>query len=87
MATFVRAAREPVYDALTQAEQLDPWFTTGAKVDARPGGMMRWRWVDWGPDHVIGQDWGPALEARGPERYVFQWQAKLGGTTVQPEAD
>ncbi len=23
------------------------------------------------------------LEARRPERYVFQWQAELGGTTVE----
>ena len=83
MTTFVRAPRERVYDALTQAEQLDAWFTTGARVDPQPGGMMRWRWVDWGPDHVTDEDWGPVLEARRPERYVFQWQAKLGPTTVE----
>ena len=49
MATLVRASRERVYDALTRAEHLNPWFTTGAEVDATPGAMMRWRWVDWGP--------------------------------------
>lgn len=83
MATFVRAPRERVYDAFTEAEQLDAWFTTGAEVDPRPGGTMRWRWVDWGPDHVTGEDSGPVLEARRPERYVFEWQAELGGTTVE----
>jgi uncharacterized protein YndB with AHSA1/START domain len=82
-ATLVRAPREVVYDALTQAEQLDAWFTTGAEVDPRPGGEMVWRWVDWGPDAYTGEDRGPVLEARRPERLVFQWQEQLGGTTVE----
>jgi uncharacterized protein YndB with AHSA1/START domain len=44
---------------------------------------MVWRWVEWGPDLVTAEDRGPILEARRPERYVFQWQADLGGTTVE----
>ena len=83
MATLVRAPREQVYDAFTQAKHLDAWFTTGAEVDPRQGGEMRWRWVDWGPDRVTAEDWGLVLEARRPARYVFQWQASLGGTTVE----
>jgi uncharacterized protein YndB with AHSA1/START domain len=83
MATLVRAAREQVYDALTRAEHLDAWFTTGAEVDPRPGGEMTWRWVRWGPDEVTAEDHGPVLEARRPERYVFRWQAELRGTTVE----
>ena len=83
MATFVRAPQERVYDALTQATELDAWFTTGAEIDARPGGEMRWRWVDWGPDRITAEDFGLVLEARRPERFVFQWQAALGGTTVE----
>jgi uncharacterized protein YndB with AHSA1/START domain len=83
MATLVRAPRERVYDALTLAEHLDAWFTTGAEVDPRPGGEMTWRWERWGPDEVTAEDRGPVLEARRPVRYVFQWQAGLGGTTVE----
>jgi uncharacterized protein YndB with AHSA1/START domain len=83
MATLVRAPRERVYDALTRAQDLDAWFTSGAEVDPRPGGTMCWRWRDWGPDRVTAEDWGPVLEARRPERYAFQWQADLGGTTVE----
>jgi uncharacterized protein YndB with AHSA1/START domain len=82
-ATLVRAPREQVYDALTRAEHLDAWFTTGVQVDPRPGGEMVWRWASWGPDEVTDEDRGPVLEARRPERYVFQWQEKLGGTTVE----
>jgi uncharacterized protein YndB with AHSA1/START domain len=66
-----------MYDALTQAEHLDAWFTTRPEVDSRPGGEMRWRWAAWGPDRVTAEDFGPVLEARSPERYAFQWQAGL----------
>jgi uncharacterized protein YndB with AHSA1/START domain len=83
MTTLVRAPRERVYDAFTQAEELDAWFTTGAEVDPRPGGEMRWRWKEWGPNRVTAEDRGPVLEARRPERYVFGWQEALGGTTVE----
>ncbi len=83
MSTLVRAPRESVYDALTTARGLDAWFTTGSEVDPRVGGELVWRWADWGPDRYTGEDRGPVLEARRPERYVFGWQEKLGGTTVE----
>ena len=71
--TLVRASPEQVYDAFTTAEGLDGWFTSGAEVDPWPGGEIRFRWVDWGPDRFSGEDGGPVLEARRPERFVFQW--------------
>jgi uncharacterized protein YndB with AHSA1/START domain len=81
VATLVRAPRERVYDAFTTAEYLDEWFTTGAEVDARPGGELVWRWVRWArtgsPPRIA-----PVLEAKRPERYVFRWQERLGGTTA-----
>jgi uncharacterized protein YndB with AHSA1/START domain len=82
-ATLVRAPRERVYDALTRAEELDAWFTTGAEIDLRPGEEMVWRWVDWGPNRVTAEDRGPVLEVRRPERYVFGWQSAVGGTIVE----
>jgi uncharacterized protein YndB with AHSA1/START domain len=72
-ATLVRAAPERVYDALASAQGLDGWFTTGARVDARPGGQIVFRWKDWGPDRITAEDGGRVLEARRPERFVFQW--------------
>lgn len=83
LSTLARAPRERLYDAFTQADQLDAWFTTGAEIDPRPGGEMVWRWVDWGPDRVTAEDRGPVLEARRPDRYVFGWQERLGGTIVE----
>ena len=72
-AVFVRAAPEIVYHAFTTSQGLDGWFTTGAQVDPFPGGQIRFRWVDWGPDNITGEDGGPVLEARSPSRFIFQW--------------
>jgi uncharacterized protein YndB with AHSA1/START domain len=58
---------------MATAEGLDAWFTTGASVDARPGGQVCFRWQDWGPDRITAEDGGPVLEASRPERFAFQW--------------
>lgn len=71
--TLIRAEPEKVFDAFTTAEGLDGWFTSGAEVDPHTGGEIRFRWFDWGPDRFSGEDGGPVLEARRPERFVFQW--------------
>jgi uncharacterized protein YndB with AHSA1/START domain len=70
---LVRTEPEVVYDALTTPEGLDGWFTTGAEVDLRPGGHIRFRWVDWGPDRINDHDGGPILKADRPREFVFQW--------------
>ncbi len=86
-AVLVRAEPERVYDALTTAAGLDGWFTTGAAVDARPGGEIRFRWRDWGPDRITDEDGGPVLEARRPERLVFQWSPDRHGEPTTVEVD
>ena len=82
---LVRATPARVYDALTTSDGLDAWFTEGASVDARPGGSIRFRWKNWGPFEYTGENGGPVLEAKRPERFVFQWKADSGGysTTVE----
>lgn len=70
---LVRADREKVYDGIATAAGLDGWFTRGAAVEARPGGQIRFRWRDWGPDRVSAEDGGPVLEAQRPQKFVFQW--------------
>ena len=72
-AVFIRAAPESVYQAFTTPLGLDGWFTSGAQVEPYPGGQIRFRWVDWGPDDVTGEDGGPILEAQAPSSFVFQW--------------
>lgn len=83
--TLVRANPERVYDAIATADGLDGWFTMGASVDAKTGGKINFRWKDWGLDHYTGENGGPILEARRPERFVFQWKADSGlyDTTVE----
>lgn len=84
-ATAIGASRERVFAALTQPEHLDRWFTTGAEVDLRPGGVFHWRWRDWGPDRVTGEDPAPIIEVSPPERLVFHWhpQGMAWPTTVE----
>lgn len=72
-AVLVRAAPEQVYDGIATSAGLDGWFTTGATVEARPGGAIRFRWKEWGPDKVTTEDGGTILEADRPRRFVFQW--------------
>ncbi|MBL8162601.1 MAG: SRPBCC domain-containing protein [Anaerolineae bacterium] len=81
-AVFVRAEPERIYDAFTTAPGLDGWFTEGSEVQPWPGGQMIWRWKAWGPDRVTDTDGGPVLEARRPERFVFQWGEKRGKLTT-----
>lgn len=86
-ATFVRANPEQVFDAFTSAEGLDAWFTDGASVDPQAGGEIRFRWRDWGPDHVSAVDGGPVLEAMRPERFVFQWHPEDDSYATTVEVD
>ncbi|MFN8004306.1 MAG: SRPBCC domain-containing protein [Acidobacteriota bacterium] len=83
--TLVRATSERVYDALTTADGLSAWFTTTAEVDARPGGHIHFGWENWGYSHYTGENGGPVLEARRPERFVFQWKVDTDSyfTTVE----
>src|SRR5215468_10872089 len=86
-AILVRATPERVYDAMATAEGLDGWFTTSASVDAHPGGEIRFRWKDWGYGHYTGENGGPVLEARRPERFVFQWKVDTDSYNTTVEID
>jgi uncharacterized protein YndB with AHSA1/START domain len=81
---LISAAPERIYETLTTPEGWDGWFTCGARLDARPGGFISFRWVDWGPDRYTGESGGPVLEAVRPSRFVFQWSPDQPGyaTTV-----
>lgn len=73
--TLVRAKPEKVYSAIATAEGMNKWFTKGSEIDARPGGIIKFRWQDWGPDKVNLEAEGVVLEVKPGERFVFQWAA------------
>jgi uncharacterized protein YndB with AHSA1/START domain len=73
-ATLVGAEPTRVYAGIATAEGLDGWFTKGASVDPRPGGILIFRWVDFGPERVTGEAVCPILEAVPGRRFVFQWE-------------
>jgi uncharacterized protein YndB with AHSA1/START domain len=81
---FIRAPRERVYAAFATADGLDGWFTRGSRVDARPGGALLFRWVDWGAERSINADVpGRVIEAKRPERFVFEWGEPGSQSTVE----
>jgi len=84
-ATFIRTDPSRIYNALTTAECLDAWFTSGSRVESHPGGEIFFNWVDWGPDHITTADKGLVLEAIQPNLFVFQWHPDLPeyATTVE----
>ncbi len=85
--TMVRARPEQVYDAIATSEGLDGWFTTGASVDASPGGHITFRWENWGPENYTGENGGPVVEANRPHRFAFRWRVDSGGYETAVEID
>lgn len=81
---FIRATSRAVYDLFATAAGLDSWFTTGAEVEARPGGRIVYRWKDWGAEHITTEAVGLVHEAEPPNRFVFDWDsADERPTTVE----
>lgn len=70
---LIRVPREKIYDAMTTAEGLDGWFTTGSSVDRKVGGKIIFRWKNWGVDKVTTEAECPIIEVKIPERFVFKW--------------
>ncbi len=85
--SLMKVPPERAYDAIASAAGLDGWFTKGAKVEAKSGGRIQFRWEDYGPDGYAGENGGPVLEARRPERFVFQWTTDSGGYDTTVEID
>lgn len=81
--TWIRAPRERVFDAFATADGLNAWFTTGATVDARPGGAIHFRFVKWGAEKVDLEFPGRVIEAKRPSRFVFEWGETGRASTVE----
>jgi uncharacterized protein YndB with AHSA1/START domain len=62
------APREEVWEALTEAEQLEDWFANEVELDPRPGGSGLFRWDN-------GEERRAVVETVEPEeRIVLRWE-------------
>jgi len=82
--TIVRAEPERVFDAIATADGLDAWFTSGTTLEAKAGGALIFRWVDWGLEKFTGEMAGNVIESNRPGKFVFRWPVDSDGymTTV-----
>jgi uncharacterized protein YndB with AHSA1/START domain len=85
--TYVHASPPKVWDALTTAQGLDGWFTSGAQADVTPTGFIHFRWRDWGPDRVNTEAHCPVLDAQPPARLVFQWRPVANDASVSTTSE
>jgi len=76
-----------VYDAIATAEGFDSWFTSGFEVEAHPRWKIIFRWRKWGPNKVDQDSAGEVLDARRPERFVFQWRPDNPSYATKIEID
>jgi uncharacterized protein YndB with AHSA1/START domain len=81
--TFIDAPQDRVYTELTTGEGWDHWFTTKARIDARPGGTYSFIWKNFGGDRETLELTGPVLEAEPNKAFSFRWGSGEGMTTVK----
>lgn len=72
-ATWIALPPEEVWPALATAEGWDGWFTSGTRLDPRPGGELRLAWNDFGADRITTKDGGEVLVCDEPARFSFTW--------------
>lgn len=85
--TFIGAAPERVYRALTVAAEWNAWFTDETSLDLRIGGFIALRWRGWGAERVDVDDGGPVLEIVPNRSFAFQWSPGSAPTTVRFELE
>jgi uncharacterized protein YndB with AHSA1/START domain len=83
--TLVKAPIEKVFDTFTQAEQFNIWFTRETEIDLKPGGLIVFRWRDWGPDKVNLDAKAYVVAVDRPRKFVFKWHGdnKSYWTTIE----
>lgn len=70
---FIAAPCEKVFETITSAAGWNAFFTTNMELDAQPGGRVVWRWTNWGPDRISGEDTATVIEIDPPSHFSFNW--------------
>ena len=91
LSNLIEATPERIFQAFTDAAQLDHWSTGGvpagrARIEPRPGGAFSMGWED-GPDRVLEMESDRRLVLQWPRpqgdlRVTFDLEAKASGTAV-----
>lgn len=71
--TFIAAPPTDVFRVISTAEGWDSWFTSGTSMDSRPGGEIRFRWRNWGPDHFSADEPGQVVAIETDRLFAFHW--------------
>lgn len=85
--TFIAASPEKVFETIISADDWDAFFTTGMKLDPKPGGVCNFSWKDWGPDFYTLEAPGKVVAVEEPHLFSFQWGARGKETTVRFELE
>lgn len=79
---YIDAPVDRVFETLTTAKGWDAWFTEGTTLDARSGGFIQLRWVNFGSGKWTTEDGGPVVDVLPNERFAFLWSPAGHPTTV-----
>ena len=71
----VQAAPQSVFEALTDAGQLQRWFLSRAETDPRPGGSFAFDW-EFADAAQNGQQRGSFLDVVPGKKVSYTWQAR-----------
>ena len=77
----VDVPREKVFQALTESEMLDRWWTTRSESEAKTGGRFHYVW-EFEDEARNGQQEGRYAEVSVPERVRYPWDTGEGETEV-----
>ena len=85
--TFIAASPEKVFETITSSDGWDAFFTTGMKLDPKPGGECTFKWKDWGPDFYSLGAPGKVVAVERPTLFSFQWGSTGKETTISFELE
>jgi uncharacterized protein YndB with AHSA1/START domain len=82
----IRAPAATVFQALTDAGELERWFPTSAETDPKPGGAYRFHFESAESPESSRTREGVFIEVHPNKRLSYTWRALLGGASGGAEA-
>jgi uncharacterized protein YndB with AHSA1/START domain len=82
----IRAPAAAVFQALTDAAELERWFPTSAETDPRPEGAYRFRFETADAPQQGHVREGVFVDVHPPKRVAYTWRAPLPGSPEGGEA-